>query len=600
MSSKLHAISRQFAPYLWPWYGMGVIFFILNLALVLTVPRLTQTFIDGFQKEPTSILSTLALWIIAVGCIITFTRTASRLCLLGTGRLVETGLRDTYFLRCLRLAVAGLEKFPVGDLISRMTSDMRQIGFFYGFGITQLINFSLTFLFVLSQMLRIHPTLALSVTVPILVNVVVIRFIVPKIFMYSKLMQQKNAALAGEISEAFHHIQTLKWEGATGPFFDTICQRSAELFHIQLRYSAIRSLMLPLFDLFSSFSYVIVFFYGGWLVLQEDLSVGGLAAFGSYVTLMGLSLFGIGLFIAVRQRALAASERLKELDALPVEHPAPHTLQALEHTLTTRPVQPLWRKVRHAPLHPLPAPANASSPAHLQTLIRLTDLSFAYPGHENVPILRSVNLSLAKGEHVAVVGEIGCGKTTLQKILMGLYPPSSGTYEFLGQDARTRSAAYLRQHMGWVTQEAHFFSESIAFNLALGEPKSEEELHTKMVQATKDACIYDEIMDFPHGFESKIGENGLRLSGGQKQRLALARMFMRTKQIYLLDDVFSALDHATEEALIHNLARMDVSLIIVSHRPSVLKFCHRTASLEGGALRFLGAPAPIAPINNAP
>ena len=551
MSSKLSRVSQHFLPRLWAWYLSGTIFFILTITLTLWVPRLVQRLVDSYlERGPHPELIKTALAICLIGFLVIFIRTASRVFLLWAGRLVEGELKDDYFSKILYFTQRGLESFPVGDLLSRMSTDMRQVGFLFGFGSVQIMNFTLTGAYVVYCMAQIHGGLTFWVMVPITANTIILRLISPKLFAHARKQQGQVAELSGHISEAFHHVHALRSEGAIGSFYKIIHQSNQELYKANVRQSSYRTVVVPSLHVLTGLAYVVVFFYGGHLVLKEAITLGQLTAFNAYIAILGFPVIGIGLFVAARQRAKTACLRLEELDELPAE------ASGDDHSSTLTP---------------------SSSTAALE----LSSLSFRYPGKQKA-VLSELNLSLSCGEHFGIVGEIGSGKTTLFKLLLGFYPPDQGEYHLFGESTQNLSLETLRATLGWVGQDSHFFSESIRYNLWLGSQVPGKDAEKRMIWACRQAAIYDEIMDFPQDFESTIGEDGLKLSGGQKQRLSLARALLHPRKIYLLDDIFSALDHSTEERIIGTLSSLNVTLMMVSHRPSVLKFCQRVAILEQG------------------
>ncbi|MCY4443505.1 MAG: ABC transporter ATP-binding protein [Proteobacteria bacterium] len=550
-ANKLAEITRKYMPSLWLWYVLGGSCFILTTWLTLRIPTLIKRLVDGYvHSGNTSEYASLALAICAIGVAIMFIRTLSRVFIFWAGRLVESLLRHDYFIKSLSFARQSLEKIPVGDLISRMSTDMRQIGFLYGLGITLILNFVLMLSFVIYNMVMIHSWLTVYVLLPAFLHVGIMRFIAPLTFKHSTHQQKQVAHLSSRIAESFHNVQALQAEGAVSSFIDTISQSNDDVYKANLKLLMLRETVFPLLALLTPISYVITFFYGGTLTVQGAISLGDLAAFNTYIALLNMPLGNIAFFITVRERAKAACIRLQELDDLENEkHREAISSQKLQEDA--------------------------------QAGVEIKNLDFQYPAG-NHPVLKNFSLTITKGEHLVLAGRIGSGKSTLSKILTGFYPTKPGTYLLNGIDVCELSCSQIRQQVGWVTQEAQFFSGTIRHNLLLGD--DHPDMINRLEKVCKDVCLYDEIMGFNEGFESHIGEDGIRLSGGQKQRLSLARALLRKRSLYILDDVFSALDHSTEERIIHMLSTLPATFLIISHRPSVMRFCNRVALLDKGTI----------------
>lgn len=578
-----------------PWYISGAITFVFTTFLTLRIPQLTQEFIDRYlslsslsssnsvditQAEHSGAgvpLSYLAFSIAAIGALIVLSRTASRVLILWQGRVVETQLREEYFGKSLRFTQQSLEAFSVGDLISRMSTDMRQIGFMFGFGVVQILNFLVTGLYVIYSMASIHVWLTVLVMIPVAANSLIFRIMVPKLFKHAQAQQKGAAELSSHISEAFYNVHAIRAAGAISSFQKLIEASNASLYKTTVRQLTYRAGVMPSLQMVTHLAYVVVFFYGGSLVIGQDITLGELTAFNAYIAILTLPLVGLGLSVAAWQRAKTASGRLDTLDDSPTERTGGQKIaKSISSGHILDPGDELDQK-------------SATSSRVCSAIIEFCDLSFRYPTEQTGQILKGVNGRVYRGKHFGVVGEIGSGKTTLFKILLGYYPPTTGSYKLYGQPAETLSLEDIRRTIGWVSQDTYFFSESIRYNLTLSDQSLSAEAEDAMIEACRQADIYNEIMSFPGGFDSHIGEDGIKLSGGQKQRLSLARALWHPREIYLLDDVFSALDHSTEETIIHNLSKLPYTFIIVSHRPSVLQFCDQIAVLEDGRFSALGS-----------
>ena len=213
--------------------------------------------------------------------------------------------------------------------------------------------------------------------------------------------------------------------------------------------------------------------------------------------------------------------------------------------------------------------------------IDLKDLTFAYPGHEGTAALEHISVHVKEGETLAVLGRTGSGKTTLANLLLRLYDTKSSMIRIDGRPLYQIPLAVLRRDIAYVPQDSFLFSDTLARNIAFGaDGKSLEEIQ----QAAKDACIHDNIMDFPEKYETMVGERGVTLSGGQKQRSAIARALLKNSPVLILDDALSAVDTDTEEQILHNLKtnRAGRTTIIIAHRISTIQHADHILVLDDG------------------
>jgi ATP-binding cassette subfamily B protein len=215
-------------------------------------------------------------------------------------------------------------------------------------------------------------------------------------------------------------------------------------------------------------------------------------------------------------------------------------------------------------------------------------VSFKYGGPESPDILKNITLDLAPGRMVAFVGRSGCGKTTLIKLIAGLLEPTEGTILFDNVDLKTLNYRDVRRHIGMVLQENHMFNETIARNIAFGDPEPDLD---RVLAAAQAAASHDFIMRLPLGYETKIGESGLSLSGGQKQRIAIARAIYNNPPVLIFDEATSALDTESERAIQDNLGRLMAgrTTIVIAHRLSTVREAHAIVVLEKGSVAEVGS-----------
>ena len=554
---KLIEIFKSFAITQWRWYLAGTIMLFITSWISLMIPELAKEIVDSFvEKNDESDYQAIALLIIGLGAMVLVTRVSSRILLFWPARVLESGIKDHYYKRFLKVQQSFLEKFGMGDLISRIANDVTHIRVFFGFGALQILNFTFMVSIAVYKMLAINEYLTVFALLPILSNILFMRWGMPKMHVYSRAQQDKLGVLTNKITEAFVNVHIIQSNNASDSFTKSISEANSEVYSTNVKLAVFRTIVFPLLSLMTGLSYLVVLFYGGKIAMENQISIGDLMAFNAYLGILSFPLMAIGILLAVLQRARTAAERLHEIDNAEIELPDDESA-----------LGQLKGGIKH---------------------IEIRDLSFSFidKNGEKTQVLNSINLSIDKGEHIGIVGPVGAGKSVLLNLLTRIYQPPPETIFLNGIDILKISTKEIRKHIGYATQSVHLFSETIQNNLTFGV---ENVVKKEIIHAASEAQILDEVSKFDKGWDSEIGEKGLRLSGGQKQRLALARTFIRDPSIYLLDDVLSAVDHTTEKNIINSLRSKNATMLISSHRSSAVKHCDRVIALESGNLVGIGS-----------
>jgi ATP-binding cassette, subfamily B, multidrug efflux pump len=334
-------------------------------------------------------------------------------------------------------------------------------------------------------------------------------------------------------------------------------RHSGEYFRRFMRYTLVDALFHPLILFLAGSCLAILLGVGGYRVIAGRTTVGTFVALVSYLGMLTWPMIAAGWMLALQQRATASMERINAFLGRPPQRGT-----------------------------------SGAGPELADASLRLQDLTFSYPGAE-APALLAVSAAVPPGGSLGVVGEIGSGKSTLVQLLTRLQDPPPGTLFLGGRDVLELPLDRLRQTLAYVPQEAFLFSETIADNLRLGKPNATGE---ELEAACRTAALHDEILGFPNGYETLLGERGITLSGGQKQRLCLARALLKGAPVLLLDDTLSAVDAEAERRILAALgeARQGRTTVLVSHRVSAVRDLDQIVVLSRGRVVQRGTHAELA------
>lgn len=573
MERLLKFIKSYVTPH-WRWYASGMIFLAITNIIMLEIPQIAKKIVNAINEESADLsdFQNLALLIIILGFLQILIRSLSRIMIFWPGRKLETNLKNDLFAKLLVLPRLFYDQQGFGDINSRLANDTGHIRVFFAFGVLQLFNMIFLSVFTVTKMISVHAWLTLSCILPLIILLFLTKLTMPLMHKYSKLVQESIGGLTNGITEAFVNIHTIHANVAYDSFQSRLSASNESVFQNNLRLTGIRIFLFPLIPSFSALSQVIILFYGGWLVMQKQVTVGDILAFSFYIGLLSFPLTAIGIIMAIYQRTRVALERIDVIKDSSIELGASEKVMEIE--------------------------VSPTSDRKNQPLLTIKDLHFEYPEQKNTNFaLDGINLQLDPGRKIGIFGAIGSGKTTLLNLICRIYDPPSGSI-FLDQvDVVNLNPDHLRHVIAYVPQTVHLFSDTIYENIVFGlhpKPKLEQ-----VKDAATKANILEDIEKFPDQWDTQIGEKGFKLSGGQKQRLALARAFVRQPDIMLLDDVLSAVDHKTEHKIIKAIYGAGCSLIITSHRPSVLAACERVIILESGKIAKSGTFQELQPLLTA-
>jgi ATP-binding cassette subfamily B protein len=464
-------------------------------------------------------------------------------------RKIEYDLKNEIFSHYQDLDMLFYKQNNTGDLMNRISEDVSKVRMYLGPGIMYSINLLILFVLVIYTMLTINTKLTIYVLTPLPILSVLIYIVSNRINKQSMRVQKQQSWLSTLAQETFSGIRVLK-SFRKEEMINEKMERESNLYkQYSMDLVKTNALFQPLMILLIGLSTILTIYIGGKEAIKGNITVGNIAEFVIYVNMLTWPVTAIGWVTSIIQRAAASQERINEF-------------------LNTKPniINP------------------TSAPFHFNGKITFKNVSFSYPD-SNVKALKNISFEVNKGETLAIIGRTGSGKSTLANLIMRMYDAQSGEILIDDKPIKKINLFDYRASAGVVPQEVFLFSDTIANNIAFGctdfIPTKEQ-----IEQAAKDACVYDNIIQFPDKFDTLLGERGVNLSGGQKQRIGIARAIIKNPSLLLFDDCLSAVDTETEEKILQNLERImkGKTSIIISHRISSIKNADKIIVLENGEI----------------
>ncbi|VEU82003.1 ABC transporter ATP-binding protein [Acholeplasma hippikon] len=535
--------------------GIGIL--ILVDYVSLEIPRIIKVILNGVDLGEYTTIEQVVPYLVNLSLIVltmTIGRFLWRYLLIGTGRRVETDVREAMFNHATTLSQDFYSKEKIGGLMTYFISDINVVKEMYGFGLLMVIDGLVLGGMVLVRMFSLQFEMTAIAFIPIALMGILMFFINKKMEKQSRIRQEAQEALSDFSQESFTGITVVKAYVKEMFHALTFRKKSQELYDKTMnhtRYSIIVNIGI---DVMINLVILSILGFGSYLIAVGDLSGPELTEYISYFFSLLWPVFAISWFMNVNAQAQASAKRINNFLEAKVD------VKSKEDALLD---------------------------VQLDGSINVTNLSFKYEDGEDY-ILKNMSFEIKPGEMVGILGKTGSGKSTLVELLLRVYNTRENMIKFGEYDINDISIKALRKHIGYVPQDNFLFSDTIKNNIgfAFDEPMSEE----KMIEVAQLSDLHENVLGFQDQYETMLGERGTTISGGQKQRVSIARALAKDPTFLILDDSVSAVDTKTEEKIISNLRkiRKGKTTLMIAHRISTVKKLDKILLIEEGQVAGFG------------
>ena len=550
----LMGVARFLVPYRWRIVAAMLALIVAAVSVLALGQGLKVVIDNGFgSRDATQLNATLA-FVIGVAILMSLATFARFHLMMSTGERVIADIRRAVFGHVLTLSPAFFEASRTGEIVSRVTNDLTVLQTVIGWGLSMFLRYALMMAGAAVMLVITSPKLAAMTLVGVPIALVPILIVGRRVRRHARESQDRVADVSAYLDEALHEIRTVQAYGHEAEDRRLFGAHAEAAYDSGVRRVRDRALLIASVMLISFCAVGVILWIGGHDVLAGGITAGELSAFVFYAAIVANGAGAMSEVWGDMLRAAGATERIVEL-------------------LDTRPTLVI-------PAMPL------SLPPRVKGGLRVESVSFAYPGREDLA-LDGFSLNIAPGERVALVGPSGAGKSTVLVLLLRFHDPKSGVVRIDGIDMAQCDPLEVRRHIALVPQDPVIFAATVTENVRYGRPEAS-------LDEVRAACEAAQALEFierlPRGFDSELGERGVRLSGGQRQRLSIARALLADREVLLLDEATSSLDAESERAVgvaLERLARGRATLVI-AHRLATVQKADRIVVMDRGRVHAVG------------
>lgn len=539
-----------------PSYIFGIVLLMLIDLLQLVTPIIIGNFTDalaGGTMTP-QMIPKYMLAIMGIAVLVAAGRFGWRMTIITTAKKLEFKLRNMIFEHLETLSVNYYNHQKTGDLMAHCTNDVNAVRGSFGGGIVMFIDAVFMGIMTITLMItRIDFKLTLLAMIPLPLIAFFIITLGKEVRNRFQGVQEAFSDLTDLTQEAFSGIRIIKSFVMEVQSLKNFNKSNQKNFDTNMHLVKLFGFVQPLVGFIAMLSTLLALFYGGLLVIEETITLGEFVTFITYVGMMSWPMMALGFVYNTIQRGQVSLRRINVILDTPPEIIDPDTVLEL-YEFTPQ--------------------------------IEVKNLSFKYPETEAY-VLKNVSFKVAAGETLAIVGRTGSGKTTLMSLLLKQYNIEDNQIFYDGKDINKLSVKALRDQIGYVPQDNFLFSKTIEYNIGFSSNEVDPDLAVKSAEVSQ---VKNEILSFPKGFETELGERGVNMSGGQKQRVSIARALYKKPPIIMLDDALSAVDTKTEESILEHLKEelSHTTTLLIAHRISTIKDAHQIIVLEEGQVAEKG------------
>ena len=574
-------------------YLAGILMLFLTNLLAVSIPEYIGISIDllsgDLNQNEQNLIDTILI-VIAFACVMMFTRTLSRILFFNPGRAIERDLKNDAFATLTRAQKPFYDQHETGTLISIVNNDINGVRALAGIVLLQIFNISFALSLTPYKMWSISPSLTLYCIIPVIITFIITHYAVAYMRRMTRERMLELQTLSSDTMEFLSGIDVIKSHQIESWARGQFQHDNKVLLKRSLRLMRIRTLILPILGYTDRIMKILILAIGGGYLINQNLSLGDLTALLAYATLLAFPFVSMGMIYSSLQTGIVSLESLRRILN------EPSAIVTTSPMITTSAVDPNEKQATETAdstdQTSVPPPSKHDEPVLFRHALRVNHLTYQYPNSHS-PTLKNISFEIRPGERVGILGQVGSGKTTLVNCLNRYLDVAPGQIFLDDHDVVQLTKRACRSAIRTITQEPFLFSDSIENNLAFSHEDGDfaADISDRHLDDILYRCdMQDEVAGFSDQAKTLVGEKGILLSGGQKQRLSLGRALYTPSRLLILDNVLSAVDNETERFLLEQIFEKSncLSLLIVSHRATVLEKVDRILVLDQGAMIAAG------------